>query len=168
MKTKILLSVLLVVVISSCTTPAYLPAHEKIDENQYGSYIEVYLKTGSYVNGELIAIDTNSIIVLQESGNAASKKIATVRIIDANRFLLRYAKPKNYGWTIPLYSLASISHGIFAIFTLPLNLLVTISVAVGGERAFTYNDRKMTYDKLRMFARFPQGIPPEIDMASIK
>jgi hypothetical protein len=26
----------------------------------------------------------------------------------------------------------------------------------------------MTYDKLKMFARFPQGIPPDIDLASIK
>jgi hypothetical protein len=155
-------------VISSCTTPAYLPAYNNIDENQYGSYIEVYLKTGSYVNGELIAIDTNTIVVLQESENNASKKIATVKIIDTNRFLLRYARPKNYGWAIPLYTLASISHGIFAVFTVPLNLIVTISVGVGGERAFTYTDRKMTFDKLKMFSRFPQGIPPEIDMASIK
>ena len=168
MKTKLFTALLLVLIISSCSTPAYLPASENIDENQYGSYIEVYLKTGSFVYGELIAIDTVNIFVMPESKIAGSGKISTVQIKNADHFILRYAKPKNYGWAIPVFSLASISHGVFAVLTLPVNLIVTISVAVGGERAFRYSDKNMTYDKLKMFARYPQGIPENVDLGSIK
>lgn len=153
------------VIISSCTSPRYLPSSDNIDVNQYGSYIEIITK-GTYPNidGELIAIDSNKIIVLTES----TSKCSTVPTKDIQGFKLRYAKPKHYGWTIPVFTLATIGHGLFLILTAPVNLIVTISVTASGESAFKYSDKNMTYDKLKMFARFPQGIPTNIDIASIK
>lgn len=59
-------------------------------------------------------------------------------------------------------------HGAISIFTLPIHLIVTITATATGENAFKYSDKNMTYDKLRMFARFPQGIPPNIKLANIK
>jgi hypothetical protein len=53
-------------------------------------------------------------------------------------------------------------------YTAPINLIVTISITVSGETAFQYSDKNITYDILKMFARFPQGIPPNMDLASIK
>lgn len=151
-------------IISSCTSPRYLPSSDKIDVNEYGSYIKIFHKTASNIDGELIAIDSNKIVVLTEE----SKKCVTVPISEVKRFTLRYAKPKHYGWTIPVFTLPTIAHGWFLIFTAPVNLIVTISVTAGGENAFKYSNKNMTYDKLKIFARFPQGIPPNIDIASIK
>lgn len=91
----------------------------------------------------------------------------TVAIKDIKRFTLRYAKPKHYGWTIPVYTLFCFTHGIAAIYTLPINLIVTITVTISGENAFQYKQRYITYEKLNMFARFPQGIQPHIDLAGI-
>jgi len=164
MKNEILLIGLLVIIISSCTSPKYLPSSDKIDVNQNGSYIKVDLKTTENTDGELIAIDSNIIVVLSETTN----KCITVPINDIKGFKLQYAKPKHYGWTIPVYTSATIAHGYLSLVTYPVNLIVTISVTVLGEKAFKYNDKNMTYDKLKMFARFPQGIPPNIDLASIK
>ncbi len=164
MRTKIILTILCAVIISSCTSPRYLPSADKIDVNAYGSYIKIIRKTTSKITGELIAIDSNKIVVLTESDS----KCVTVPISDVERFKLRYAKPKHYSWTIPVYTLATIGHGLLLIFTAPINLIVTISVTASGESAFKYSDKNMTYDKLRMFARFPQGIPTNIDIASIK
>jgi hypothetical protein len=164
MKTKFLFTGLLAIIICSCTSPRYLPSSDKIDVDPYGSYIKIVRKTASNITGELIAIDSTNIVVLSES----ESKCATIPITDVMRFKLYYAKPKHYGWTIPVYTLATISHGILLIITAPLNLLVTISVTVSGERTFIYNNRNMTYDKIRMFARYPQGIPPGITMTSIK
>lgn len=157
--------------IGSCTTPAYLPTYDKIDISQYGSYIQVYQVASSIViTGELIAIDSNSLVVLSEMNNkdTNARKPVIVPLKDVNRFTLLYAQPRHYGWAIPVYSLATISHGFFAIFTLPFNLIVTFSTTVGGEKAFKYSSKNMTYDKLKMFARFPQGIPSEIVLADIK
>ena len=164
MKTKIILTGLLAIIISSCTSPRYLPSSDKIDINQNGSYINIISKTTANIDGELIAIDSNKIVILLETTN----KCMTVPINDVKRFKLRYAKPKHYGWTIPVYTLATIGHGLFLLITAPINLIVTISVTASGENAFQYSDKNMTYDKLKMFARFPQGIPPNIDLANIK
>ena len=41
-------------------------------------------------------------------------------------------------------------------------------MSVGGEMAFTYTEKDMTYEELRMFARFPQGIPPNVDIKDIR
>jgi hypothetical protein len=54
------------------------------------------------------------------------------------------------------------------VFTAPINLMVTIVVTMSSEDAFQYNEKNMSYEKLKMFARFPQGIPLNIDVASIK
>ena len=164
MKTKILLTGLLAIIISSCTSPRYLPSSDKIDINQNGSYIIIISKKTAYIDGELIAIDSNKIVILSESKN----KCMTVPINDVKRFILRYAKPKHYGWTIPLGILLPFIHGFYSVFTFPIHLIVTISVTSSGESAFKYSKKNMTYDKLKMFARFPQGIPPNIDLANIK
>ena len=164
MKNKIILTGLLAIIISSCTSPRYLPSSDKIDINQNGSYINIIPKTTANIDGELIAIDSNKIVVLSEATN----KCMTVQINDVERFTLQYAEPKHYGWTIPVYTLATIGHGALLILTAPINLIVTASVTASGENAFQYSDKNMTYDKLKMFARFPQGIPPNIDLASIK
>lgn len=164
MKTKIPISVLIAIFISSCYSPKYLPSSGKIDVNEYGSYIKLTDKTASIIDGELIAIDSNKIIVLTEY----TKNCITVPVSKVEQFSLKYANPKHYGWTIPSGIGLPLIHGLFAVFTIPVHLIVTISVTVGGENAFKYSDKNMTYDKLKMFARFPQGVPPNIDLASIK
>ncbi|MFT4534126.1 MAG: hypothetical protein ACJA1A_001484 [Saprospiraceae bacterium] len=136
-----------------------------VDVNEYGSHIKIIHKSLASVEGELIAIDSSEIVLLQDTN---MNKCTVFKTADIKQFKLRYAKPKHYGWTIPLYTLATISHGIFLVFTAPLNLIVTIIVSVGGEKAFTYSDKNMTYEELKMFARFPQGIPSTVDIKDIR
>ncbi len=152
------------IIVCSCTAPKYLPTSDKIDGNEYGSYIQITAPNFRSINGELIAIDTKEIVVLTEK----EQKCVTVPLNEVHRFSLHYAKGKNYGWTIPVGMLVSCAHGAYAIFTLPINLIVTISVTSSGANDFKFNERTMTYDKLRMYARFPQGIPATIDISSIK
>jgi hypothetical protein len=165
MKNKLILALLPILLIS-CTSTKYtaLPTYNNINTYQYGSFIGIYRKA-SYVAGELIAIDTNKIIIL----NKKKEECITVPIEDVRRFLLRYARPKHhYGWSIAVFNLATLSHGAFSLLTLPINLAVTISVTATAEHQFSYNRNDMTFDKLKMFARFPQGIPPNVTLASIK
>ena len=164
MKTKIIFIGLFALLLSSCTSPKYLPNSENIDINKYGSYINIARNTKPDIDGELIAIDSNSITILK----ASTKKCKTIPMADVKRFELQYAAHKKHGWAIPFFSLLTLSHGVGLIATLPINLIVTISVAAGGKKSFTYSKKKMTYDKLKMFARFPQGIPAHIDMDMIK
>lgn len=154
----------LILTISSCSTPSFLPSVEYIDVDQNGSYIKINNKTPEYLGGELIAVDSNSIVVMSEK----KKRCITIEKSKVKKYSLRYAKTKNYGWTIPVFALSSISHGFYAIVTLPLNLIATIAITASSSKASSYTDKTISYDQLRMFARFPQGIPPNISLESIK
>ncbi|MBK7215266.1 MAG: hypothetical protein IPH88_18690 [Bacteroidales bacterium] len=164
MKTKILLLGLIAAMVSSCSTPKYLPSSGEIDVNQYGSYIKIVSLSGKDLNGELIAVDTSSIIVLSEMNDSCF----TIPVRQVAQFKLRYAKPKHYAGTIPMGILLPLINGWFSVFTLPIHLIVTVSVTASGEAAFKYSNKNMTYDKLQMFARFPQGLPPNVDLESIR
>jgi hypothetical protein len=164
MRIRIIIIGCLSLFICSCTSPRYLPSSETIDVNAYGSYIRISTNKTGNISGELISIDGTTIVVLKQSLN----KCVSVLIKDVHRFSLRYAKPKQYGWTIPVYTLSTIIHGSMLVFTAPINLMVTIGVTMSSEDAFQYNEKNMSYEKLKMFARFPQGIPLNIDVASIK
>ena len=166
MKIKILLTAILVSVLGGCTVPGYLPEAEQIGENQYGSYITVNGINDSVVKGELIEIDSTRLIVLVNTDSI--KRAETLQTKEISRFTLLYAKPKKYGWTIPVYTLATFFHGLFLAFTAPINLIVTITVTSSGMQAFQYSEKEMTYEKLKMFARFPQGLPPGINIENIK
>ena len=167
MKTKLLFTGLfLAMIISSCMSPAYLPKSSKIDEGQYGSLINIRQKNGPSVQGELLAINGLQLIVLTE--HKKTKKSVVVPVNQIDHFQLRYAQPRHYGWTIPLFTGLTIFHGWFLGFTAPLNLVGTIIVTVSGEDAFMYNEKQLSYTDLKMFARFPQGIPPNIEIESIK
>ena len=53
MKTNAALIGLLIVFLSCCSSPRYLPSSDKIDVNEYGSYLKLHHKTASNIVGEL-------------------------------------------------------------------------------------------------------------------
>ncbi len=162
----IILGIVLAFLSSSCKAPAYIPEAEEIGVNEFGSYITVNLPEGLQVEGELIAIDSLNIKVLTKEKDI--KQFVTIPTADISSFRLTYAQPKQYGLAIPGSALLSISHGYFAIFTLPANIVVTSIITARGAKAFTYSEKHMSWEDLKMFARFPQGIPNHIEVADIK
>jgi hypothetical protein len=153
--------------VTGCTAPKYLPKVGDLDKNPFGSYIRIHSTGNKLIKGELIAVDSNQIIVLEGSDSIASGCVA-VPIQRISRYDLRYAQPKHYGWSIPLSILLTLAHGYYAVFTLPASLAVTIPVTISGERAFQYNNNTLSYEQLKMFARFPQGLPPGVSLPAIK
>jgi hypothetical protein len=157
---KILFSGWLILGIEGCLTPSYLPPADAIGTNPYGSQIRIVRNTTAIpLKGELIAIDSSQLWILPEGG----KHTVVVGVKEVERFTLTYARPRHYTVTIPIYTLATIGHGAFLIFTAPVNLLTTIALTASGESAFSYTSQNITLDQLSMFARFPQGIPANID-----
>jgi hypothetical protein len=170
MKNSIITYFTALLMLYSCSSPGYLqnkykiPDYDKMDEAVFGSFIRIHLLTGYNVEGELIAIDNKQIIVLQEP----ARRCVQVSVSDVRKFTLHYARHKNYGWTIPVFAAASLFHGAFALISLPVNLITTISVTVSAQKAFTYSEKDMSLNKLKMFARFPQGIPSGVELSQIK
>lgn len=167
MKTKLTIFLAgLIFILCGCTSALYLPKPDAIGVNQYGSYINIRVTGSESIKGELLAVGYSDLYVLADT--AGTKKVTIVPISQISKFKLLYATPKNYAWTIPVYVLATASHGFYLLFTAPANLLATVAITSSGFNAFTYNNQIITYEKLSKFARFPQGIPPNINIASIR
>lgn len=166
MKTKIIFSFLLAVSLASCSfsKPNYVPSSENIDIAKYGSHIEIKKTNNLNIEGEFIAVDDYNFIVYDIRINAC----VITPMSQMRKFKISYAQPKNYSWTTGVYSLATLSHGFFLIATLPINIAVTSIVTVGGKNAFTYTNEDLTYEELKMFTRFPQGLPPNVDLSKIQ
>lgn len=164
MKTNLTIFTLWLMILGGCSTPGFLPRNSQIEINQYGGYIQINRNIGPDLNGELIAIDSSMIVVLAE-GNS---KCETVFLKDIKNWKLRYAKPVHYGWLIPSFILLLPIHGHLSKYTMPAHLLASIGVTVSGEGDFVYTKQNMTLEELKMFARFPQGIPKHISIKMIK
>ncbi len=159
MKNKILVFPILFLILSGgCSAPGYIPEAELIDVNQYGSYIDIMTLRGKTFDGELIAVDDLEVTILAESG-PPDGTVLSIAIADIDVYHLHYAQPVGYAWTIPVFSLFTITHGWFLVLTFPANLITTIAVSAGGSTAFRYSDSDISLQDLKMFARFPQGIP---------
>ena len=167
MKNKTFISILfLFLIVFGCSAPNYLPIVEEIDINQFGSYIEIEGTNEFSLDGELISIDRSKMVVL--SSVDSIKRATILKLEDVNQFTLKYAQPKDYSWRIPVYTLSTLLHGFYLIFTAPINLIVTISVNASGSSDFEYSETDMDFEKLKMFARFPQGLPPNVNIADLK
>lgn len=166
MKTKLYLIGIITLILSGCATTGHLPTSDKIDVFEFGSHITILYKKPSNLrlSGELIALENDTIVVL----SSHVKKCRSISIADVRKFTLSYTTPKQYGWTIPIFSLLSLSHGWMAVFTIPINLAVTIIATTSALDAAQFTNKNMTYEDLSMFARYPQGIPPGIELDSIK
>lgn len=159
------LGLLATVALNGCITPRYLPQPQALGTNAYGSYIAIKGQSRGVIRGELIAADTTQLTVLARKGEA--QWMTDVPITSIKSFKLRYSNA-NYGWTVPVYSLSTISHGWFLLLTLPANLIVTSVAATNGKKVSQYTEKTIAYEKLPMFARFPQGLPPQVERSSIQ
>lgn len=171
MENKLLPGIIFTVMISgACTSAKYLPPAGNIGLSEHGSMIKVKRSTGETVKGELIALNNKEMIVLSDSNKVKRivKGIMVIPLEEVDSYDLKFAKSSKYIWTIPVLSLISISHGAFAVISIPANILITAIVSASHASSFQYDNLEMPYKYLNMFARFPQGIPPGIDIESIK
>ncbi|HQW13083.1 MAG TPA: hypothetical protein PK076_06030 [Saprospiraceae bacterium] len=164
MKSKYLMIALIAIIIFGCKTPRILPTSGNIDVNEYGSYIKTKLVSKSKIEGELIAIDSTSMVILSKAdGNCKIIPIANV-----HSFKLLYAKPKKYYWAYPVFLLLSATHQFIGAISLPVNFIATTLIIISANNAFTYTNKKIKYEELKMFARFPEGIPASIKIENIR
>lgn len=172
MKNSIYL-IIIILLLNSCASMhhAHLPKVKEIDTDFYGGYIDILIKPGvkinkkKHVKGELIAIDDSKMLVYMV--NIKNPKITEVNLKDIKFFKIYYAKGTNYAVT-SLLPVSTITHGIGLLLTLPVNIAGVLYVNISSQDDFTYNKKNIKLDQLKMFARFPQGLPPNVKLEDIK
>jgi len=159
MKTKHYIATMLIALAwTGCTLPKNLPEPQEVDSYQYGCPIKVKTINYKFIHGELLAVDSVGLFILPN--DPLIESAIFIRQDSVKDYIVYFAKPKNYSWTIPAYAVLSFSHGVYAVLTLPLNLLVTSFTTSHALRTYTYNNKSLPLDQLRMFSRYPQGLPP--------
>lgn len=161
---KIFLMVIFLMAVCGCASLPNLPEPKAVGLYERGAHIVLNEKSSGMKQGELIAVESGEIILLEQGKDSVS----VVPQSAVKKFKVYNAKPRHYGWFILAGSALTGLHGWYLILTLPLNLLVTVPVTLGGENAFTFNNRNTTYEELRMYARFPQGIPAGVERGVIR
>lgn len=136
------------------------PAREA-QTDPYGAWIVVKrLGGGGDVSGEFLAVERDSLFVL--SANSAVRAIPLDGVLRAQIAFYDARSGDLALWTA-LGSLSTISNGAFLIFTFPI-WIIGGSVATAGQSSAPLRrvDPTHTWDAVRMYARFPGGLPPNL------
>lgn len=169
LKSKILIALCFIVLCGCSTVKApqgSVPRRKAIVTDAFGGWINVSLKTTqSSIQGEFIAVSSDSLFIMSDY----KVQILPKADIDNARVVFFNTESGIYGaWTF-LNSLATISNGYFLVFTLPINLITGISTTSGEAKRINYYDYPtLSWDELNKYARFPQGIPEQVDTKEIK
>ena len=155
----------LLALIPGCATNSaprgWLRQSEETQFMAFGGWIDVQHKTATLqkrpqkMKGELIAIHTDSIFILTETGLLVLSKAdisrAKVTAFNSN-------SSTTIGWTF-LGTLSTLSHGLFLIFTAPAWILTGTIATIAQSRAPQIaKTKRNTWEALAKYARFPQGI----------
>jgi hypothetical protein len=148
----------------SSAPPRWLPSPVEAQRDAFGSWISVQgqPKTVPLVQGELIAIDTDSVHVLAD-GRLVSLARAALCCAELTAFRMDVSELQL--WTV-LGILSTGSHGFFLLLTAPMWAIAgTVATSVAS-----YAPRIILTDlvALQPFARFPQGFPPGFDRTTLQ
>jgi hypothetical protein len=169
--TRSVLFALLLAAVACAGNPApegFLPSPTKAVNDVYGGWIQVTVPVGrhdSTIAGELIAARADTVWILPDSGGVTAVPTSTVKKGRLARY--RSAVASVAGFTA-LGVLSTISNGLLSGLTAPL-WVITGSVAASDESRAPLRDvPPLRWADLAAYARFPQGLPPGIDLGEIR
>ncbi len=151
---------------STTAPPGFLPTAQDSQRVGRGGWITASFGIGAEefgVDGELVAVDKDSLYVLSDGGLDA---VALSSIRKAKLMSYRSGSGEPALWTL-LGTLSTASHGVGLIITAPVWILVGSSIAAGQSHAPELKRPEHAWAELRAFARFPQGLPHDLDRDSL-
>jgi hypothetical protein len=131
---------------------------ELVARDGHGGWIVVTDLHGTEIAGELIAIDPGAVRVLDPTGlvSVARSDVASARL---------WAWDAEHGSVLVwggLGTLSTISHGFFLLISAPIWMVTTTVTTAVATHAPIVSYPGAGWDKLAIWARFPQGMPPGV------
>jgi len=173
---KVVKFFLLVLILSGCSGSKVLPRYDAIQYSPFGAQIKAKDSYGNGLKGELIAASDSGIWVLRNyhASKAVSRGLSfnqEIRIVevdsgnfyflamkDVNSYQIKYARSRKYTNFMALIPI-TFGHGIISAISLPVNFIITGSVAIAGSRAYRYDEMNLDRENLFQFSRYPLGLP---------
>lgn len=165
----ILLGILMIV--TSCSSPSYLSKPKDFKYHVKGMYFETVLESNNQIIGEIIEVKTDEIKILPvpSTGGVISISKKTIKTADII-ISLTSDNPKKIGVLATISTISTGAHGFWMVLTFPINLTTSVYMAQDAAKG-TYRinyPNNIQWIELSRFARFPQGIPENIDLNSIR
>lgn len=163
-----LVSLLLVPGCASHQAPDhFLPTVREAQREVFGGWIELSVRDQGGLQrlaGELIAVSLDSLWVLDGSGGTAVGTDA----VEEGKLVAYNSEWGRVAGGAALGTLSTISNGVFLIFTAPM-WIVGGSIAASSQSRLPIQKLPDTgWFALIPFARFPQGMPPGVELRSLR
>ncbi len=137
----------------------WLPEAPKVPLEPYGAWVEVETQSGQ-IEGELIAVSPDSLFVADTSLHVIGRP-------DIRSARLAYFDSYNL-WTAPILGpILTISNGVYLIFTAPMWIFGGSIAAAASSYDPIIDYPKNSLSDFTRYARFPAGIPQNVDPAVI-
>ncbi len=140
----------------------WLPDAEEAQREGFGAWIDLRHTQGNEkgrVMGELISVGSDSVYVLTQNGFLAIPKVLIKRT--------RITGFNSHHGTLALWTLMGTlsvgSHGYYLMLTAPVWIISGTIASASQSRAPIKEYPTDMWDDIRMYARFPQGLPKNIN-----
>lgn len=172
MNQKIFLAIAVSCLLASCRSPSYLPHPNEFKYHVKGLHFKGVLNDGEKIEGEIIAIEGERLFLRPNMHPEVKMQHINKDILKKGEIVLATTgnKSKQISTAAGFMNIIPLSHGFFGIITIPITLIMTIGIsnnAAYGTYSIKYPD-DINWTDLRKFARFPQGIPTEIELGDIE
>ena len=163
----IILALSLIGCASTSAPSGWLPSPANSASDVYGGWATVEIDSADKrqdIQGELIAVEFDTMYVLSRRGlHAVPKKY----ILNAKVAYFEGDYSGISAWTL-LGTISTISHGFYLLITAPLWIVTgsLTAASVSHNQVVEYPDH--SWDELKMYSRFPQGLPASLDRQSLK
>ena len=156
---------------ASTTAPKnWLPTANQTETQAYGAWISVEYKGSSgssdRIEGEFITVGKDTIFVLKYTEDT----IIAIPLSQIKSARLT-AYDSKYGslalWTLG-GALSTASHGVVSIISFPAWVLIGSIATSAHSYAPIESFPNKSWEKLKKYARFPQGLPSEIKSKTLK
>jgi hypothetical protein len=159
------------VLLAACVTHraprGFLPDTREAQTQAGGGWIEVSYRAaqgGGQVVGELLAATADSVWVMT---TVRPTVIATADVV-SGRLVGYDARPRTVAVATLVGALATASNGAFLVFTAPM-WIIGGSLATSSQSKVALEELPtVRWTDLAPFARFPQGIPPSLDLEELR
>lgn len=147
----------------ACKVADYLPKFDAAHLSPYGSHIRLKTQNHKRVEGELIEVNDKTLIILNRN-----QQLTEHFTKDVKNYRVYFAQPPDYSVPLTILNLLPLSHGFFVALTYPITLSNTVVITTSLDYSYVFTNKDVPIDELYKFARFPQGMPDDIEFNRIK
>jgi len=153
---------------TGCKAPSYIPGPSQLASHVQGLPVQVHFMGSRTRRGELIAVTDDKLFALPYEGSDKSMQVISKSEVKRVHILVArtYDDLSKVGTLATINSVLFPLHGWWMVFTGPINW------GISARESYSYYTIEypdaIAWGALHQYARFPQGLPPNVALEDIR